>query len=139
MADIKAHKLQAQHNYKLAKELPEKYRDWIVTTLFYSALHYAEIFVISKTKKHSEEIAEEVNKLRKIEEDDRKQSIHAAREEALGRKDFDTQLAYSELRNMSECARYIERTQGKTGYDFIGEDSVKQARRLTDLIKKKLK
>jgi hypothetical protein len=112
MAAEKQHLQEARHNESLARHLAEDmtYRDWVITTAFYAALHYVEANFAKRFGLHGE--------------DQDRQSPHIWRLEILSDKSrYSTacRLAYGRLYAASKQIRYLEdRTPMGAYFDDAG-------------------
>ncbi len=127
MADQNIHLKQAEHNRKIAKKLAkDKIRDWSVTSAFYSALHYIEASFISNPKVGHTEAKFNSLKL-SLPEETKNKSLHAFRDLLIKQSFPKIRLSFAQLRHMSESARYIEKSNNKSGFDFITDENTKKA------------
>lgn len=67
MATEKEHIRKATYNEKFYKEIVERYPDWAVTGLFYSALHLVEAF-LAKKNIHPEDHKTRLSLVAKVKE-----------------------------------------------------------------------
>ena len=140
MSDHDAHLNQAKHNEQLASELAVslKYKDWLITVSFYSALHFIEAkLAIMSPPKHSDTSIP-------VDKDGKDRcSVHAWREELIKTHFKSIYRNYRKLRIDSQIARYLTTSRRsylpKSVQDYF-EDSYARERFNTDLkeIKTKL-
>lgn len=121
MASIDKHKNQAEHNFKLANSLGDgEYRDWTITTCFYSALHFTNLLFLSDPKiGHIDDLFTKLNYSTDTADQVKQMSIHAFRESIIKRKLPSIRTQYRQLREISEAARYLESSSGMTGPEYI--------------------
>ena len=139
MADQNIHLKQAEHNQKVAKKLAkDNVRDWSVTCAFYAALHYFEASFIGNSKVGHTEA--KYNSLSLSMPDAIKgKSLHSFRDLLVSQSFPKVRAKFVHLRNMSEAARYLEKSNNKCGYDFISEENAKKALQDLEEIKSETK
>ena len=117
MASEAIHKRQAKHNEGLAEELAAslRHKDWVVTTAFYSALHWVEAAMAGDhPPRHPETDCPE------------KCPKHLYRQDWVDAKcGVQAILAYGVLYQNSRTARYLERCAGRTAQDFFSDEVAK--------------
>ena len=116
------HLSQAKHNEELAKELKQglTYKDWLITTSFYAAVHYLEYWLGCKNRHTETECPNGV-------------SLHDYRASVVNQElDYASDIAYIRLRRKSEIARYLctgrmPQTGGKISHDFFSNTDAKDS------------
>ena len=115
MATQADHLLQGEHNEALARNLSQNlsYKDWLITTAFYAAIHYVESdFATDPAIGHSE-----MNR-----PTDR--SLHQYRYDLVRRRySSRCRRSYAKLRDASENVRYLKwwRTQAGQAIDYYSD------------------
>jgi len=101
MPDFISHLNQSRHNEKCSSYLliNSEFRDWVITTTFYAAIHFTEAAFIAEYKAYKQA------KLGQLEIE----SLHEKREKIVlnlfGKKCY---RIYRKLRNACKTVRYIE-------------------------------
>ena len=122
MPSARVHLSQAQHNEKLGETLKQSllYKDWLITTAFYAAVHYVEY-----------ELAKNVPPMHTEKNSDGDWHAWRSQQVAL-RLNLADYVAYTNLRHNSTLARYLcvslerpEDTQGKIAQDYFGDQDAK--------------
>ena len=103
MSDTQGHLYQAHHNENLAADLLSKliYKDWLITTSFYSAIHYVEAKLATRTPP--------IHPLKDVPRDSSGRayvSPHQFREDLVHRHYKSIFKEYRMLKEKSEQARY---------------------------------
>ena len=131
MADAHSHIKQGEHNRNLAVKLGDgDYRDWTVTTAFYAALNFLEAGLLKKGKgEHTETLHERMRQ--ELGAELREKSVHALRDRLVDTYFPKIRGKLGQLRHMSEAVRYLEKTGGKQGNEFITVKTAEKA--LADL------
>jgi len=127
MASQVTHIAQAKHNNKLAKTLLRtlKYKDWLITISFYTAVHLVEAaFSEISEIKHTEAFVARAPSGRG-ETEELQRSFHFWREKLIGTHFKGIRRHYSQLKIASEQARYLE-TLDKPSFEFFSDKDAKK-------------
>jgi uncharacterized protein (UPF0332 family) len=123
---VKQKKNHAQRNQTLSKKLKEEelYYDWVVTTAFYSAIHYVEAKILPTTVEglHCKNISD-------VKRAYNERGRHSSRERLVFQKLYTIAIQYKWLDDKSRYARYttykVSKTEAEKAIDYL--DRIQQA------------
>lgn len=102
-------KIHAELNEKLNDELIAQnvYRDWVVTTAFYSAIHYVEYKLFSSPFRFFDKEIKSLEEAHSAVPYKYRRSRHETRGDLVKLRLYKIQVQYDFLRKQSQNARYI--------------------------------
>ena len=127
-------KEHAERNEQLNDKLIAEniYKDWIVTTAFYSAIHYAEYRIFSASRIFFGKTVRNLEEAHFAIPYQNRKSRHETRGALVKIYLYNVQVQYDFLRKQSQTARYIDyrvsqslATQAKGCLNKIKEESLK--------------
>lgn len=134
------HISQAKHNEGFGLFLKEnlKYKDWLITVCFYTALHYVEAKFADSLSLHSENIPK-IKKPATGKDENQYNSIHTYRKKLVATYLKKIYVNYRKLEENSKIARYLNIDQSGIALSFFtDQDALNMFDKELQLIKQEL-